>query len=362
MSGATAIGLVSESLQRLLTAGLKDDHVEVTLLSPEETGGSRRVNLFLYKVQENALLKNQDWQVRPGAGTSLAPPPLSLNLFYLLTAYATTDKQTGNRTAHSVLGEAMRVLYEHPLIPDEHLVEGLRATREQIKIMLAPIDMEELSRVWGTFGKPLRPTVMYEVSVVQIDAAAGRERAIARRVREVAVPHAGAPFLPPALERAEPARAAAGARITIVGRHLDAGRPSAHLGGAPLPIDGEVRPDSFAVVLPEALGPGLYELRADVGELCRRTFFVEVIVAPTLERIAPASGPAGSTITVYGRHLAACKALLRIDGEPLHTTGRLKEDRFAVALPPDLAPGGHAIEVEVEQLCKQTFFFEVQPL
>ena len=57
--------------------------VEVTILAPDETGGDRRINLFLYRILENPALKNADWQVKRGEPSRIVPPPLSLNLYYL---------------------------------------------------------------------------------------------------------------------------------------------------------------------------------------------------------------------------------------------------------------------------------------
>lgn len=86
MSASTAIGMVSESLRNLLVGEMTlSPPVNVTILAPDESGGDRRINLFLYKVQENPSLKNLDWQVKRGEPTRLVPPPLSLNLFYLMT-------------------------------------------------------------------------------------------------------------------------------------------------------------------------------------------------------------------------------------------------------------------------------------
>ena len=64
---------------------------------PDEPGSDRRVNLFLYRVEENAFLKNQDLRSARDPAISLSPPPLSLNLFYLLTVYAQNDAATGQR-------------------------------------------------------------------------------------------------------------------------------------------------------------------------------------------------------------------------------------------------------------------------
>lgn len=277
MSGATAIQQVSESLQRLLKGELKISGTEASLLSPDEPGGAKRVNLFLYKVQENALLKNQDWQVQPGNPGKLAPPPLSLNLFYLLTAYASSDQQAGNSTAHAILGDAMRVLYENPIIPAEYLADELKAAREQIKVMLSPMDMEELSRVWSTFGKPFHPSVLYEVSVVQLEMLTGHERTLAHRVEKIGTPRIEAPFVPPVLLRIAPLRLKAGEQLTVLGENLAGWKATVRLKGQQILATSKLDADTFALTVPADYEPGLYELQVDIETLCRRTFFFEVI-------------------------------------------------------------------------------------
>ncbi|MEI7773059.1 MAG: Pvc16 family protein [Chloroflexales bacterium] len=280
MSGSTAIGLVSKALQDLLNAKLLIPDVKATLLSPDEVGGARSANLFLYKVQENPLLKNMDWQARPDKPGQLMPPPLSLNLFYLLTAYAaTTDSQTGGSTAHAILGDAMRVLYEHPIIPADYLPDDLQKAREQIKVMLAPMDMEELGRVWSTFGKPFRPSALYEVAVVQLDMSPGRERPLAKRVEKIAVPQIAAPFAPPILAGVAPLRLGAGAQLTVSGEHLAGWRATVRLMGQQLLETGKLTEDTFTVTVPDTLAPGLYDLQVDIDTLCRQTFFFEVIAS-----------------------------------------------------------------------------------
>lgn len=277
MSKATAIGMVSESLRNLLVGEMTlDSAVDVTILAPDEAGGNRRVNLFLYKVQENPTLKNLDWQVKQGEPTQLVPPPLSLNLFYLLTSYAPNQGQAGNSAAHEILGEAMRVFYENPIVPQEYLVEGLEDAREQIKIVLNTLDMEELSQVWNTFTKPFRLSALYEISVVQLDMLSESERAMAKRVRKIGRPDVRAPFNPPVVESIEPVSGAAGTEITVRGENLSGWKAYVTVMGR-LIIDGtDLTEDRFVMTLPGNLPPGFHEIRIDVSHLYRRTFFFEV--------------------------------------------------------------------------------------
>lgn len=278
MSASTAIGMVSESLRNLLVGEMTlTPAPNVTVLAPDEPGGSnRRINLFLYKAQESASLKNLDWQPKRGNSSQLVPPPLSLNLFYLMTPYAPNDPQSGNSAAHEILGEAMRVFYENPVVAEEYLVDGLVDANHQIRIMLNTLDLEELSTVWSTFTQPFRLSVLYEVSIVQIDMLPASERAMAARVRTIGVPSIRAPFSPPVVHSVTPASGPAGTTLTFTGEHLSGWRAYVTLMRNTI-VDGVgISGDSFDVVLPTPLDAGFHEIRVDVSHLFRKTFFFEV--------------------------------------------------------------------------------------
>ena len=277
MSVSTAIGRVSESLRNLLLGEMDLlPQVPITILGPDEAGGSRRVNLFLYKVNENPFLRNQDWQVSLTDTARLVPPPLALNLYYLMTPYADNDDDLGNATAHEILGEAMRVFYQFPVVPDGYLAGDLDAAREQITITQNGLNMEELSQVWGTFSEPFRLSVLYEVSVVQLDQSADAGRDVPPRVRAIGPPDVGAPYRPPVLSHLDPISGPAGTTVTVHGSNLDGWTAYVTLLRQRI-LDGEiVSGDSFEVTLPADLDPGFYQLRVDVSNLTRQTFFFEV--------------------------------------------------------------------------------------
>lgn len=277
MSTSTAIGMVSESLRNLLLGEMRlTPPVRVTILAPDEGGGNRRINLFLYKVQENAALKNMDWQVKRGEPTQLVPPPLSLNLFYLITPYAANDAQTGNAAAHEFLGEAMRVFYENPIVPQVYLAAGLQDAREQIKIIQNTLDIEELSQVWGTFTQPFRLSVLYEISVVQLDMLTESERAMAERVRQIGVPEVRAPFQPPIVERIDPISGPPETVINFYGQSLSGWRAYVTMMGRLILDGGDLTEDAFTVTIPDDLPPGFHEIKVDISHLFRRVFFFEV--------------------------------------------------------------------------------------
>jgi hypothetical protein len=278
MSASTAIGMVSESLRNLLVGEMQlTPAAAVTILAPDESSSNQtRINLFLYQVQENPTFKNMDWQLKRDNTNTLMPPPLSLNLFYLMTPYAQNDPQNGNATAHAILGEAMRVFYEYPIVPDNYLVDGLKDAREQIQIIQNTLDMEELARVWSTFTQPFRLSVLYQISVVQLDASSASDRPIPQRVRQIGVPDVQVPFSPPIVGEIAPLSGPAGTTITFYGQHLVGWRAYVRVMGRKILDAQELSQEQFTVIIPADLPPGFYELRVDISHLFRKTFFFEV--------------------------------------------------------------------------------------
>ena len=277
MSVSTAVGAVSSSLRNLLVGEMKlSPTVPVTILAPDEAGGDRRINLFLYKIEENPFLKNGDFGLKPGNSNVLVPPPLSLNLYYLMTPYARNDAQTGNSTAHAILGEAMRVFYENPVIPQTYLDADLKTAREECNVVYNALDPEELSRLWTTFAQPFRLSVRYLVSTVQLDMLPAKEVPMPKRVRTVGVPGVRAPFQPPVVAGMTPANGTAGAVVTFAGQNLTGWRATVDAADQTLVDKQVLTGDTFDATIPAGAQPGFYNVRVDISKLFRRTFLFEV--------------------------------------------------------------------------------------
>ena len=152
MSDYKAIRGVSSTLRSLLKDRMEKP-VPVLLAPPDVAQSSndgKRLNLYLYQLTQNRYLENQEI---PGTGhpSQYGSPPLSLDLYYLLTSYGESDSGAdSDLEAQEVLGDAMRVLHDFPvitpglhqaddeskpLILDSTLVEEF----ERIKITLQPL-------------------------------------------------------------------------------------------------------------------------------------------------------------------------------------------------------------------------------
>ena len=167
LGDSNIVGDVTNTLKVLLTvAGL-----DVTLDSPASLTGSgdfKKVNLFLYQVLENPFAKNQPWESLTDIDQRY--PSLALNLYYMLTPYASDAL-----SAHQVLGHAMGLLHDHSIVSGAELAAQLSTVVDQLAIVLTPTTLEDLTRIWNALQSPYRLSVCYEVRIALIQSEIHRE-------------------------------------------------------------------------------------------------------------------------------------------------------------------------------------------
>ncbi len=181
MSNALAIAATTATLRNLLLAqvpqldsDLSDLEVTAQPLDVARKGISKsQVNLFLYQTVVNAAWRNMDIprQVRPG---ETGAPPLAVNLHYLITAYGRGDSDN-DAVSHRVLGGAMSVLHDHPMLGRGEISAALPSNDlakqfERVKITPLSLGVEEISKLWMVFQTQYRISMAYEVTVILIDS------------------------------------------------------------------------------------------------------------------------------------------------------------------------------------------------
>jgi hypothetical protein len=199
MSSFAAIAGVSSTLRNLLRDRMEQP-VDVTIAPPDvivNNVSGRRVNLYLYQVSENGSLKNQEI---PGRGhpADYGRPPLSLNLYYLMTTFGASDEGAdADLEAQQILGDGMRVFHEYPIVTDRLragdnpanpplLDPSLLGEFEKIKITLEPEPLDQVAKIWSALPQAnFRRSVAYQVSVVQIESRRASGSALPVRVRAV---------------------------------------------------------------------------------------------------------------------------------------------------------------------------------
>lgn len=191
MPDHNVIADVSRTLRSVLTDGLSvltpppPPVAEVHNLQDNIATNPARVTIFLFEVVEDPSQRNRPPTRRDAPPLAeVVRPPMALLLRYLLTPWS------GDRiTDHQILGRAMEVLYDSAILNGTQLAGGLQNTNTALKLKLAPLTLEERSRVFYAVQRPYHLSVSYEVRVVNLDSQSARGHApVSSRSLELAVP------------------------------------------------------------------------------------------------------------------------------------------------------------------------------
>ena len=375
MSNSLAVATVTSALQQLLTQAVKafPGGARVTVRPPDKarlTPAINQLNVFLYHTTIDAAWRNQDMPaIRPG---ETGFPPLPLVLHYVITAYGEGDED--DIKAHQLLGRAMSVLHDHPILgPGEftNLVTGtdLQNQVERVRVTAQVLTVDDMYKLWTAFQTQYRISAAYEVSVVLIDSTqpnrtplpvltrgADDSGPVAQAAIEPPFPTLAAVTLP---DRQLAART--GDTLTLTGHHL-AGTSSVRftrLGTSPPPQPTpRVTDTEIDVVVPAQLAAGMWTVSAlfsQPGQPDRESNELPLAVAP---RVTLPTGPlhrnaAGAvTITLTcSPAVAPGQAAYLLLGDrqvPLDPTLKLPSGnlRFVV---PHAQPGAYFIRVRVDK-------------
>jgi len=381
-----AIGSVTKSIAELLTKKLNKPQLmgagtfRVTALPPDDdrVSDADGVNLFLYRVAESPFANNRDWPGDRANPAGARRPPLALNLHYLLTAFV--KKIAGSAqddiTAQQLLGDAMAVLHNYPVLNDIHdsdfdsdldtqFPPELRNSFDKTKIMPSPISMEEFSKIWTGLSKAYRLSVAYEVSLVQI------EPFTFPKVPSPPVQQIGLQVVTieaPLITSVEPSAGQAGAPITLRGKGFKsrAAATSATVGDITLTEADftKLTASQIDLSIPQTVqrGPRVSIVVSAGG---RESPPVYYDISPWIASITPLRGFPGLPLLIPFEVPPGVTASVEIDSLPATVTVDGKNKTIAAIVPPAIASNGpKAVLLKLNGGTPQASnirFFEVLP-
>jgi len=161
---------LDETLRQLLIAEIpvKNGEVEISFDQPKREWSGRlsrpSINLFLYDVRENNVLRQHQWERLPDNGDGrahLKRSPFRVDCFYMLTTWAAEPDDE-----HRLLTRAMLALFRFPILPEDRLVGSLKSPPFEIQARLAAHDrLTNPAEVWSSLDNDLRPSVSYVVTL-----------------------------------------------------------------------------------------------------------------------------------------------------------------------------------------------------
>ena len=166
---------VDETLGKLLGTELSKipgcpvtDRGQITFVPPAAadavSGGKPRLNVYLHDVRENRALRESGFRLtrKPGENTvGVRRAPISLDLSYLVTAYAGDDASS----EHRLLSDALTVLLRCGDVPPEYRVGAL----EEQSVTLAVAQPEHVGNadppaLWQALGGRMRTALSLVVT------------------------------------------------------------------------------------------------------------------------------------------------------------------------------------------------------
>jgi hypothetical protein len=342
MSNALAIAAVTATLRNLLDAGLNADvpGTKVTtqpLDRAKDNAGSNRVNLFLYHTGFNVGWRNQP-MLHVAQGET-GQPPLALDLFYLLTAYGQGDDDPVP-VSHRLLGLAMRILHDHPVLGAAELQASFPANDlfqqvERVRITPQTLTVDEMHKLWTSFQTQYRISAAYQASVVLIESTRPILAPLPVLTRNVQVQLDLSPPLP-TLTGIKYANQQTSARlgevVTLSGLNLSgtsvtvqfihprrAPVNTAPLVGAPTDTQIQVQVPNEPANWPAGIW-GVQAVISRTGQPDRTTNQIPLALAPTIENITPnpaardGQGKVTLTLTVAPETLPDQSAMLLAGG------------------------------------------------
>ncbi|QGR00146.1 DUF4255 domain-containing protein [Paenibacillus psychroresistens] len=151
---------------------LRDNMVNEPIQQPEFIGlshpndkGDLSLSLFLYSVKESA---DRQTQMLSRGQSTLQYPPLTVELFYMLTAHSAAELQTRALDEQRILGKALQVLYDNSIIKGQALQGSLADTNEELRIVMENLPLDTLISLFP--NSPYKLSVCFSVGPVYIDS------------------------------------------------------------------------------------------------------------------------------------------------------------------------------------------------
>jgi len=144
--------------------------VTISFSTPDKDFATRvevpAIDLFLYNVRENMELRTVPWSVeRENGMASKKRNPVRVDCSYLITAWL-EEENDENKQEHRLLGEVMKVLLRHRIIPGAVLQGDMQGQEPPIRTTaLGQPQLQSMGEFWQAIGGKPRAALNYTVTI-----------------------------------------------------------------------------------------------------------------------------------------------------------------------------------------------------
>lgn len=179
MADYTALVEAGNALVELLRSELTPEPIGdrelIALCSPHESENNQ-LTVYLYQVEEDTQgvpvgyyqVGRNKQQVRP----------TRYNLRFLVTAHSKAPAQLRQADQYRMIGAAMQVLKDHPVLDAQYLPGSLKEQGSTINVVLEKTPMDQLLKIWNNNSNNYKLSFVVMLGNVEIDSR--RTRTVSR--------------------------------------------------------------------------------------------------------------------------------------------------------------------------------------
>jgi hypothetical protein len=177
LSSNQAINDINKTLHTILRQYFGEDDQDAQIIFGPPTDDSINDNtragmyVFLYNIIEDPFHRNLPDEITGGDHILSKRPPIGINLYYMLTPFSTPIEGRDSLDeikAHTLIAKAIRAFSENGVLDPKFFPPNTVLGRSRVKLSPIQMNLEEITKIWGSFNKPFKLSMCYEVSIAWV--------------------------------------------------------------------------------------------------------------------------------------------------------------------------------------------------
>lgn len=179
MADYTALVEAGNALVELLRDNLTPEPIGnrelIALCSPHESENNQ-LTLYLYQVEEDTQGVQSGYY---SVGQNVERlRPTRYNLRFLVTAHSKAPAQLKEADQYRLVGAALQVLKDHPILDAQYLPGSLAEQNAQVHVVLEKTTQDQLLKIWNNTSTAYKLSFVVLLTGIEIDSR--KERRFSR--------------------------------------------------------------------------------------------------------------------------------------------------------------------------------------
>lgn len=175
---------IIELLKREITPEPIQNKEAIGLAMPHEPE-DYQLTVWTYNIEEiNETGLSEGYRKDPNNLNIEVYTPMQIKCHILITAHSKAPIQVRLSDEYRIIGRAVQIIKDHPLIQTNDLVGSLKTDDRPLQLQLQKLSIEEISKIWNNANKPIKPSFGLTVNV---SMESKRTRIIGSRVKDAEI-------------------------------------------------------------------------------------------------------------------------------------------------------------------------------